>query len=113
MPSRRSSAPISPGWVQRSASPRMRRFSAPENRRRLAVADTSGSGGAALEDASALAPRAPAGASSSEEPVWPFIIEAFIAVVMSGSYLYSKSVERGVSRHIGTGGPLRYLSPGV
>jgi hypothetical protein len=44
MPSRRKSASISSGSVQRFASARMRRFSLLENCRRLAVATTSGSG---------------------------------------------------------------------
>ncbi|MCX7108608.1 MAG: hypothetical protein NTX45_00490, partial [Proteobacteria bacterium] len=38
------SAPMSPGWSQRSAASRMRRLSLLENCRRLAVATTSGSG---------------------------------------------------------------------
>jgi hypothetical protein len=43
-PSRRNSAPTSPGTWQALASPTMRRLYAAENCRRLGSADTSGSG---------------------------------------------------------------------
>lgn len=63
MPSRRSSAPISPGGVQASANARMRRFSPLLNWRRCATATTSGSGGA-LDEVLPVALRAPANTSS-------------------------------------------------
>ena len=45
---RRSSAPSSPGFLHASASARICRFSLAENRRRFAVATTSGSGAGPL-----------------------------------------------------------------
>src|ERR1700693_5201935 len=93
MRSRRRNAPSVPAALQRSASASNRRFSLPENWRRLAIATTSGSRrGASTE------------AVSVEEPDIPFI-EDFSNEVMCMSYLYSKLPETGVPHHIGTGGP--------
>src|ERR1700675_3476952 len=92
MRSRRRNAPSVPAALQRSASASNRRFSLPENWRRLAIATTSGSRrGASTE------------AVSMEEPDIPFI-EDFSNEVMCMSYLYSKLPETGVPHHIGTGG---------
>src|ERR1017187_855311 len=56
MRSRRRNAPSVPASLQRSASASNRRFSLPENWRRLAIATTSGSGsGASSEAASPVA----------------------------------------------------------
>src|SRR5579883_29534 len=65
---RRSSAPSSPGFLHASASARICRFSLAENRRRLAVATTSGSGARpAAGAAPSLALRAPCGAAPAAE----------------------------------------------
>ena len=65
---RRSSAPSSPGFLHASASARICRFSLAENRRRLAVATTSGSGARpAAGAAPSLAVRAPCGAAPASE----------------------------------------------
>src|SRR5471030_649883 len=93
MCSRRRNAPSVPASLQRSASASNRRFSLPENWRRLAIATTSGSR------------RAP---SPEEEPDNPFR-EDFTNEVMFMSYLYSKLPETGVSPHIGTGGGGNWL----
>src|SRR5450830_1785288 len=105
MRSPRRKAPSVPASLQRSASASNRRFSLPENWRRLAIATTSGSRRAAASEAvSPVALRAPsATASEEEEPNDPFI-EDFSNEVMCMSYLYSKLPETGVSPHIGTGG---------
>src|SRR5450830_629662 len=105
MRSRRRNAPSVPASLQRPASASNRRFSLPENWRRLAIATTSGSRRAAASEAvSPVALRAPsATASEEEEPNDPFI-EDFSNEVMCMSYLYSKLPETGVSPHIGTGG---------
>src|SRR5450631_2695328 len=104
MRSRRRNAPSVPAALQRSASASNRRFSLPENLRRLAIATTSGSRRASSEAASPVALRAPSAAASDEEPDNPFV-EDFSNEVMVMSYLYSKLPETGVSPHIGTGGP--------
>src|SRR5450759_3248607 len=105
MRSPRRKAPSVPASLQRSASASNRRFSLPENWRRLAIATTSGSRRAAASKAgSPVARRVPsATASEEEEPNDPFI-EDFSNEVMCMSYLYSKLPETGVSPHIGTGG---------
>src|SRR5271165_5886761 len=105
MRSRRRNAPSVPATLQRSASASSRRFSLPENCRRLAFATTSGSRrGASSEAISPAALRAPSEAASEEEPSNPFM-EDFSNEVMVMSYLYSKLPETGVSPHIGTEGP--------
>src|SRR6202795_3929232 len=105
MHSRRRKAPSVPVSLQRSASASNRRFSLPENWRRLAIATTSESRRAASSEAvSPVARRAPSATASEEEPDNPFI-EDFSNEVMGMSYLYSKLPETGVSPHIGTGGP--------
>jgi transposase-like protein len=71
------------GSVHRSASPRMRCFSAAEKCRRFAMGVTSGSGVGAPDDISAFALRAPAETSSRAESEWPFIREDFIQAVIS------------------------------
>src|SRR5450631_149081 len=104
MRSRRRNAPSVPASLQRSASASKRRFSFPENCRRLAIATTSGSRrGASSQAVSPVALRAPSEAASEEEPSNPFM-EDFSNEVMVMSYLYSKLPETGVSPHIGTGG---------
>src|SRR5271166_1452891 len=104
MRSRRRNAPSVPATLQRSASASSRRFSLPENCRRLAFATTSGSRrGASSEAISPAALRAPSKAASEEEPSNPFM-EDFSNEVMVMSYLYSKLPETGVSPHIGTEG---------
>src|SRR5271166_5824019 len=104
MRSRRRNAPSVPATLQRSASASSRRFSLPENCRRLAFATTSGSRrGASSEAISPAALRAPSEAASEEEPSNPFM-EDFSNEVMVMSYLSSKLPETGVSPHIGTEG---------
>src|ERR1700681_601564 len=103
MCSRRRNAPSVPTSLQRSASAINRRFSLPENWRRLAIATTSGSRRAPSSEAvSPVALPAPSTASQ-EEPDNPFR-EDFSNEAMFMSYLYSKLPETGVSPHIGTGG---------
>src|ERR1035437_387906 len=104
MRSPRRKAPSVPASLQRSASASNRRFSLPENWRRLAIATTSGSRRAAASEAvSPVVLRAPSATASEEPPNDPFI-EDFSNEVMCMSYLYSKLPETGVSPHIGTGG---------
>src|SRR5271170_929733 len=104
MCSRRRNAPSVPASLQRSASASNRRFSLPENWRRLAIATTSGSRRAPPPEAtSPVALPAPSATASEEEPDNPFR-EDFTNEVMFMSYLYSKLPETGVSPHIGTGG---------
>src|SRR5271169_6674579 len=104
MCSRRRNAPSVPASLQRSASASNRRFSLPENWRRLAIATTSGSRRAPSPEAtSPVALPAPSATASEEEPDNPFR-EDFTNEVMFMSYLYSKLPETGVSPHIGTGG---------
>src|SRR5664280_8535 len=104
MRSPRRKAPSVPASLQRSASASNRRFSLPENWRRLAIATTSGSRRAAASEAvSPAALRASSATASEEEPNDPFI-EHFSNEVMCMSYLYSKLPETVVSPHIGTGG---------
>src|ERR1019366_5115075 len=114
MRSPRRKAPSVPASLQRSASASNRRFSLPENWRRLAIATTSGSRRAAASEAvSPVALRAPSATASEEQPNDPFI-EDFSNEVMCMSYLYSKLPETGVSPHIGTGGtPTGRLSSGA
>src|ERR1700674_5961909 len=105
MRSRRRNAPSVPASLQRPASASNRRFSLPENLRRLGIATTCGARRAASCDAiSPVALRAPSATASQEEPDNPFV-EDFSNEVMCMSYLYSKLPETGVSPHIGTGGP--------
>src|SRR5271154_2870031 len=104
MCSRRRNAPSVPASLQRSASASNRRFSLPENWRRLAIATTSGSRRAPPPEAtSPVALPAPSATASEEEPDNPFR-EDFTNEVMFMSNLYSKLPETGVSPHIGTGG---------
>src|ERR1035438_776875 len=104
MRSRRRNAPSVPASLQRSASASNRRFSLPENWRRLAIATTSGSAsGASSEAASPVALGAPAITAWEEEAGNPFVKD-FSNELMCMSYLYSKLPETGVSHHIGTGG---------
>src|SRR5580692_3927338 len=101
MRSRRRNAPSVPASLQRSASASNRRFSLPENWRRLAMATTSGSRRAASSEAiSKVAIRATSETASRDDP----FVEDFSNEVMFGSYLYSKLPETGVPPHIGTGG---------
>src|SRR5271168_1601790 len=104
MCSRRRKAPSVPASLQRSASASNRRFSLPENWRRLSIATTSGSRRAPSPEAlSPVALPAPSATASEEEPDNPFR-EDFTNEVMFMSYLYSKLPETGVSPRIGTGG---------
>src|SRR5664279_1843286 len=104
MPSRRRNAPSVPASLHRSAAASNRRFSLPENLRRLAIATTSGSRrGASGETVSPVALRAPSATASPEEPDNPFK-EDLNNEVMCMSYLYSKLPETGVPLLIGTGG---------
>src|SRR5208282_5913772 len=71
--SRRRNAPSVPASLQRSASASNRRFSLPENWRRLAIATTSGSRRAPSPEAtSPVALPAPSATASEEEPDNPF-----------------------------------------
>src|SRR5271168_1800474 len=73
MCSRRRKAPSVPVSLQRSASASNRRFSLPENWRRLPIATTSGSRRAPSPEAiSPLALPAPSATASEEEPDNPF-----------------------------------------
>src|SRR5664279_191938 len=109
MPSRRRNAPSVPASLHRSASASNRRFSLPENLRRLAIATTSGSRRAASgETVSPVALRAPSATASPEEPDNPFK-EDLNNEVMCMSYLYSKLPETGVPLLIGTGGPRQFF----
>src|SRR5580704_17335246 len=111
MCSRRRNAPSVPASLQRSASAINRRFSLPENWRRLAIATTSGSRRAPSPEAiSPVALPAPSATASEEEPDNPFR-EDFNNEVMFMSYLYSKLPETGVSPHIGTGGAQQPAMP--
>src|ERR1700692_2607606 len=113
MCSRRRNAPSVPASLQRSASASNRRFSLPENWRRLAIATTSGSRRAPPPEAiSPVALPAPSATASEEEPDNPFR-EDFSNEVMFMSYLYSKLPETGVSPHIGTGGSRYFDLRGV
>src|SRR5208282_90685 len=104
MCSRRRKAPSVPASLQRSASASNRRFSLPENWRRLAIATTSGSRRAPSSEAIfPVALPAPSATASEEEPDNPYR-EDFSNEAMFMSYLYSKLPETGVSPHIGTGG---------
>src|SRR5882724_11090029 len=104
MRSRRRNAPSLPAALHCSASASNRRFSLPENLRRLAIATTSGSRReASCEAVSPVALRAPSETASEQEPDDPFA-EDFSNEVMCMSYLYSKLSETGVPHHIGTGG---------
>src|SRR6266478_2063662 len=105
MPSLRSNAPSSPGFLQWSAALRIRRFSALENCRRLAVAATSGSGAVEAADAAAaVALRAPCAAASAGSPATPCGNDPFNKLLMRYLPLLSKFAKGGVSHHIGTGG---------
>ena len=103
MRSRRRNAPSVPASLQRLASASNRRFSLPENCRRLAIATTSGSRRTASKVVSPAALRAPSATASEQEPDNPFN-EDFTNEVMCMSYLYSKLPETVVSPLIGTGG---------
>src|SRR5450631_974690 len=110
MPSRRRNAPSVPACLHRSASASNRRFSLPENWRRLAIATTSGSRRAASgETVSPVALRAPSATASPEDPVNSFK-EDFSDEVMFMSYPYSKLPETGVPHRIGTGGNRKQMS---
>ena len=93
MPSLRNNAPTSPGLVQRSAANRIRRFSAPETWRRLAVATTSGSAGGAMDGATPVALRAPSEAPSIANALRP-IIRSFVRSVMISAYLSTLNGQR-------------------
>src|SRR5665647_3050224 len=67
MPSRRRNAPSVPASLHRSASASNRRFSLPENLRRLAIATTSGSRRGASGEAVAEGARRATGETASPE----------------------------------------------
>ena len=75
-------APSSPGFLHRAASAKNRRFSLAENRHRLAVATTSGSGARPAGAAPSLALRAPCGAAPAEELTCALIKESIPFVFM-------------------------------
>src|SRR5208283_1376078 len=114
MPSTRSNAPSSPGFLHRSAALRIRRFSALGNFRRLATAATSGSGAVAAADPAApVALRAPCTAGSAAEPARPCGNNPFDKLLMWYLPLLFKLAKGGVSHHIGTGGSKTAASNGV
>src|SRR5712692_1002637 len=92
----RKNAPSVPAALQRSASARSARFSPAENCRRLAIATTSGSGGAAPLGIPSLALRAPSGMPRAEVEESLFI-EDFITADMSGCYLWTLNYRRQMS----------------
>src|ERR1700687_4518358 len=92
----RKNAPSVPAALQRSASARSARFSAAENWRRLAIATTSGSGGAAALGIPSLALRAPSGTPRAEVEE-SLTIEDFITAYMSGYYLWTLNYRRQMS----------------
>src|SRR6266852_4945171 len=92
----RKNAPSVPAALQRSASARSARFSPAENRRRLAIATTSGSGGAAALGIPSLALRAPSGTPRAEVEE-SLTIEDFITADMSGYYLWTLNYRRQMS----------------
>src|ERR1039457_792461 len=81
--------------MQRSAAARMRCFSAPENRRYLATATTSGLGGVA-----SAAPFALRALGTAEAESKLSVMEVFINGVMSRSYLCTLNCPRQVSHSI-------------
>src|ERR1700680_3208141 len=86
MCSRRRNAPSVPASLQRSASAINRRFSLPENWRRLAIATTSGSRRAPSPEAiSPVALPAPSATASEEEPDNPFREDLKISAMRSCS----------------------------
>src|ERR1700683_4563120 len=99
----RRNAPSVPAALQRSASARSGRFPPAENWRRLAIATTSGSGGAAALGIPSLALRAPSGMPRAEAEE-SLIIEDFITAAMSDTTLDFKLPNADVSGHIGTEG---------
>src|SRR6266853_6209495 len=92
----RRNAPSVPASLHRSASARSARFSPAENWRRLAIATTSGSGGAALLGIPSLALRAPSGTPRTEVEE-SLTIEDFITADMSGYYLWTLNYRRQMS----------------
>src|SRR5271154_2516065 len=105
MCSRRRKAPSVPASLQRSASASNRRFSLPENWRRLAIATTSGSRRAPSPEAISPAPSATA---SEEEPDNPFR-EDFTNEVMFMSTCTLNCPRQGSHLTLARGGPLLYI----
>ena len=99
----RRNAPSVPAALQRSASASNARFSPAEYRRRLAIATTSGSGGAAALGIPSLALRAPSRMPRAEAEGVLFIEES-VSDAMSDTTLDCKLSKADVSGHIGTGG---------
>lgn len=108
-PSRRISAPISPGLVQRSAASSMRRLSALENCLRRARATTSESvpdANASVADpsASSVALRAPCVAPGSDTFLTAAIVALDELLTVIPTSLLTNLSGIGDARHIGTGG---------
>src|SRR5450755_1514460 len=101
---RRRNAPSSPRSLQRSASDKSIRFSLAENRRRVAISITSGSGLRSSDECAMVEDRRTLGLTESIEEAKRLFIEDFDTWDMTGYYLYSKYWRSGVSRHIGTWG---------
>jgi len=106
-PSRRNSAPIAPGDVQRSASRMIRRLYSALNRRRAALAVlTSGSGRAAAAGADcapvAIAPFAPSAPAAAPLATRPFVLASIPLIRFSA--LYSNSPKGKCLTVIGTEG---------
>lgn len=107
-PSRRISAPISPGFVHAAAASTMRRLSALVMLRRLATATTSasmlGDNGRADTGASSVALRAPCDAPVSTESPAACICALGCLLIFIPTSLLSKLTVVGVAGHSGTGG---------
>ena len=104
--SRRSSAPISPEPVSRSASPNTASLYAASNLRRLASALTSGSGLGRAAGKPALAGPAPAAfpaaTSAFNATIFSFFLDDIVDLPFD-----SNSTKVGVSPYIGTNGTAR------
>src|SRR4249920_486708 len=114
-PSRRISAPISPGLLQRSAASRIRRLSALEKCLRRARGTTSGSDpdraiGAADPGASSVALRAPCDAPGSDELFTACIGTLGCWLIVIPTSLLTDFSGVGAAGHVGTGGRLRMLA---
>ena len=114
-PSRRISAPISPGLVHAAVASTMRRLSALVKRRRLATATTSQSmlagKGRADTGASSVALRAPCYAPVSAQFLAACIWALGCLLIFIPTSLLSKLSGVGVAGHSGTGGPKRLPVP--
>src|SRR3990167_1401656 len=116
-PSRRISAPISPGLVHAAAASTMRRLSALVKRRRLATATTSesmlGDNGRVDTGASSVALRAPCNAPVSTESLAECICALDRLLIFIPTSLLSKLTGVGVAGHSGTGGTYMCVVDGL